>query len=287
LLREPIVVGYNRGKPAREALRWASEEAAHRGLVLAVLYAANYPGMTLPEGPGLLERDPRALDAAREVTARGVAEAEAMEPDLVVVEETVVTGPAEALVEASSRASMVVVGSRGRRSRLGRLLGSVSLVVAARARCPAVVVRRGHGDHTIGPDHRVVVGTDGSPTATAAVAFAAAFAVDRHAALEILCCTGDEPMPPVSQAMLRKGARAVLDEAVTATRGQHPRLRVRRRVVDGPPEPALVEASTDAGMLVVGSRGRGAFKGMVAGSVSLAVMHDAHCPVAVIGGGEG
>jgi nucleotide-binding universal stress UspA family protein len=60
---------------------------------------------------------------------------------------------------------------------------------------------------------------------------------------------------------------------------------VTTRVVEGPAERVLVDASTNAGLVVVGSRGRGAFRAMVAGSTACAVIHGAACPVAVVGGG--
>ena len=63
------------GPQPTAALAWAAAEAARREAPLVVLYAANYPGMTVEPGPGLLHRDPGALEAAEEVTARGVAEA--------------------------------------------------------------------------------------------------------------------------------------------------------------------------------------------------------------------
>jgi hypothetical protein len=50
----PVVVGYNGKKHASEALEWEAEEALHRAVALVVLFAANYPGMTLPPRPGLL-----------------------------------------------------------------------------------------------------------------------------------------------------------------------------------------------------------------------------------------
>ena len=108
----PVLVGYNGKKHSSEALHWAAEEALHRASALVVLFAANYPGMTLPSGPGLFEFEPGALDAAEEVTETGVAEVRAAHPDLIAIGRTVVTSPTQALVEESAEASLLVLGSR-------------------------------------------------------------------------------------------------------------------------------------------------------------------------------
>ena len=64
--RGAVVVGYNGKKHSHAALAWGAEEAAQRDALLLVLFAANYPGMTLEPGPGLLRRDPGALEVAHE-----------------------------------------------------------------------------------------------------------------------------------------------------------------------------------------------------------------------------
>src|SRR5699024_3826478 len=168
-MEDLIVVGYNGKKPAEEALTWAANEATRRGLPLVVLFAANYPGMTLPPGGGQLELEAGALDAAKDVTAQGAAAVRAAHPRLEVRGETTALSPTQALIEASSRASLVVVGSRGRGTVSGALLGSVSFTVAAGAACPVVVVKRESGTRQAGPEHPVIVGTDGSTPATRAV----------------------------------------------------------------------------------------------------------------------
>jgi nucleotide-binding universal stress UspA family protein len=137
---DAVVVGYNGKEHSRVAVVWAAREAVRRDRPLVVLHAANYPGMTGPPGPGLLHRDPGALDAAEEVTGLGVIEAVAARPGLDVVGATEVTSAVRALTDASRDASLVVVGSRGH-GRLARaLLGSVSSAVASRATAPVAVV---------------------------------------------------------------------------------------------------------------------------------------------------
>ena len=280
----PVVVGYNGKRQSIEALRWAAREARRRGARLLVLYAANYPGMTLDPGPGLLHPEPGALEAAEEVTAEGVAAALALDPDLRVSGATEVTSPAQALTAASVDAGLVVIGTRGHGAVLRALLGSVAFEVAARAECPVVVVRSTGDRPAERASARVVVGTDGSPEAERAVRFAADRAASAwaSASLVVLTCTG-EPGSGVSRDRLRTSAQQIADDAARSLRRTHPRLTVTTEVGECPPERALVDASVDADLVVVGTRGRGAFRGMLLGSVSHAVIHGAECPVAVVG----
>ena len=277
----PIIVGYHPGPHAGEALAWAVREADHLRLPLVVVYAADYPGMVSgAEEPGPTALDGGALEAAEEVTASAVAAAQQLRPRVDVRGLTRVTGPTRALVDASPDASMVVVGSRGRGPVLGAVLGSVSRTIAARAQCPVVVVPPGTGRREAGPGRCVTVGTDGSHVADRAVRHAAAVAVSRGAVLEILCCTGGTSPIPVS------GPEAE-DIVVAAERdlaGSHPDLAVFTRVLPCAPQAALVAASEHAGLVVVGSRGRGVLGEIVLGSVSAATIRDAACPVVVLGG---
>jgi nucleotide-binding universal stress UspA family protein len=284
--REAVVVGYNGKEHSRAAVEWAAADAVRRGAPLLVVFAANYPGMTVEPGPGLFHRDPGALEAAEEVTARGVAEALAAQPGLEVYGATEVTSPAQALIEASADAAAVVLGSRGYGRVVGALLGSVAFAVAARATCPVVVVKDEAVARPAGPEHPVVVGTDGSGAATSAVGFAAACAVGAGAALEIVTCTGGHQVPHVDERDLRAVATRIAEAAAERVREAHPGLPVTTRVDDCPAEVALVGAAADAAMVVVGTRGRGAFEGMLLGSVSHAVIHGADCAVAVIEEGQ-
>ena len=285
--RGAVVAGYNGKKHSRAALEWGSEEAAQRDVPLLVLFAANYPGMTVEPGPGLLRRDPGALEAAEEVTARGVSQALEAHPGLWIAGATEVTSPSRALIEASNDAALVVLGSRGYGPVVGALLGSVAFTVAARASCPVIVVKESAMDLPVGPEHRVVAGTDGSAEAAAAVRFAADRAAMASAAVEVITCTGGHQVEDVDEPGLRASAERIAEAAAARLRGVHPDLAVTTRVEDCPAELTLVDASADAGLVVVGTRGRGAFHGMVLGSVSHAVIHGAECAVAVVGEGQG
>jgi nucleotide-binding universal stress UspA family protein len=277
-----VVVGYNGKDHSRAALAWGAGEAARLQAPLLVLFAANYPGMTVEPGPGLFHREPGALEAAEEVTARGVAEALEAHPALWVAGATEVAGPTRALVEASDRAAMVVLGSRGYGRIAGTLLGSVAFAVAARARCPVIIAKDESLQRAVGPKHRVVAGTDGSPEGTAAVDFAADRAARATAVLEIVTCTGGHQVQDVNEHDLRSSATLIAASAADRAHVTHPELTVRTRIEDCPAEVTLVDASADAGLVVVGTRGRGTFEAMLLGSVSHAVIHGASCAVAVV-----
>ncbi|MFN7151321.1 MAG: universal stress protein, partial [Microthrixaceae bacterium] len=281
--RGAVVVGFNGKGHSRAALAWGAGEALRRGAPLLVLFAANYPGMTVEPGPGLMHRDPGALEAAGEVTARGVSEAATAYPSLRIAGATEVTSPALALIEASEQAGLLVLGSRGYGRVVGALLGSVAFTVAARANCPVVVVKDEAMDQPAGPQHRVVVGIDGSVAATAAVRFAAQRAATVSASLEVVTCTGGHQVKDVDEHKLRASAERIAHAAAGHVRETHSGLTVSVSVEDCPAELTLVTASADAGLVVLGTRGRGAFEGMLLGSVSHAVIHGARCAVAVVG----
>ncbi len=78
--------------------------------------------------------------------------------------------------------------------------------------------------------------------------------------------------------------RRLLSEALAGHRERHPDVAVEHETVHGPTREALIEASRTARLVVVGARGRGGFSGLLLGSVSQALLHHAHCPVAVVRG---
>jgi len=277
----PIVVGYRTGSHSREALTWAVREASHLGLPLVVLFAADYPGMVRQQDFGPSALDPGALEAATEVTAGGVVEARLLDRRVAVHGRTLVTSATRSLIEASSQASLIVVGSRGRGPVLGAVLGSVSRSVAARASCPVVVVPPGTAAKVAGPDWPVSVGTDGSHCSTLAVHHAAETAARRAAPLHVICwAAGGSPNTPTGD------EARILSEVGRDLRWSQPSLHVTTRVVDGSPEAALLEASARSGLVVIGSRARGRLEQILHGSVSAEVIRHAASPIVVIGPGS-
>jgi len=137
------------------------------------------------------------------------------------------------------------------------------------------------------PSHRIVVGTDGSPSSLPALAWAARQAELTGSALEVITTwewptSYGMPIPIPSDFDPAEDARRMLEEVLKQTVAEHPDITVRSAVVEGRPSPVLVEASRGADMLVVGSRGHGELAGMLLGSVSEYCATNAHCPVMVL-----
>ncbi len=207
------------------------------------------------------------------------------------IEVTMSTGigsPAALLVEASRTAQLVVVGARGRGGLAIAFLGSTSLDVAAHAHCPVTVVRT--LPPTSDPGEGVVVGHDSSDLSDAALGEAFRQADQQSVPLTVVHTWtieyADTGMVVLDTNELRSRlgdqVTAATEEAVAAWSEKYPQVRVRTRVLDQHPVSALVDASRDAALVVVGSRGLGGFRGMVLGSVSQGVLHEAHCPVMVV-----
>ncbi|MFD0822630.1 universal stress protein, partial [Micromonospora zhanjiangensis] len=76
--------------------------------------------------------------------------------------------------------------------------------------------------------------------------------------------------------------QAELDEALDRWRDRYPGVEACAEVVDRSPAEALIETGRQAQLVVVGSRGRGGFEGMLLGSVSQQLLQHSACPVAVV-----
>ncbi|CAI9407594.1 universal stress protein [Nocardioides sp. T2.26MG-1] len=144
------------------------------------------------------------------------------------------------------------------------------------------------------PAGSIVVGVDGSASASHAVAWAAAQAAAERRPL-VLVHAGGTPAPAGTGWMeaagvdrrrvcllLKEDARALLSEAAEPIRGAHPDVEIHEVVRLGDPRETLLEASAEAGLLVVGTRGLGPLRHLLLGSVSTAMVKHATCPVVVV-----
>lgn len=137
---------------------------------------------------------------------------------------------------------------------------------------------------------KIVAGVADSPSSRAAVEWAAREAELRHIPLVLLHANtlpiGAWPVAPMPVGYLdwqMKVGRELLDDTAqlvhSATAGA---VSASTELIVATPTAALVNASRTAGMVVVGSQGKGALSRLVLGSVSTRVLHHARCPVVVV-----
>jgi nucleotide-binding universal stress UspA family protein len=140
---------------------------------------------------------------------------------------------------------------------------------------------------------RIVVGVDDSEQAATALRWALAEGVLRDAVVEVVHAWSPpvSALPfgatfavPVDEGAIDAAARSELDGIVGAALDEldEPRPDVQVTVLPGAPAITLIEVSEDADMLVIGSHGRTGFGRLVLGSVAMACVQHAHCPVVVI-----
>lgn len=269
-----IVVGYDGSPEADLALTWAAHESSLanrpvKALMVEDVYEMQWGG---PLGGSAPEQAAHVERILQDAGGRGTLER---------VTGTVVP----VLLGAGREASMLVVGSHGHGRVAEVMIGSVSQHVATHASCPVVVVRE-----SVAPaSHRIVVGVDGSGGSAAALEFAC-----RRAELTGETVVAVHAWKIGKVQMDRKGQlpagigpsiedrERLLSESVAGVSADHPDVVLLQEAIPVSPGQALVDESTNASLVVTGSHGRGAFSGMLLGSVSHEVLCRAQCPVAIV-----
>ncbi|MEU3906296.1 universal stress protein [Streptomyces goshikiensis] len=274
-----IVVGID---PVREwhlPLAWAADEAQRRRLHLRLVLAVppqhdthhvdDTPGQSALRRAGA-DRLEQACDWARD-----------RHPEVEVTGDLLGGFPAPVLVSAATEARLVVLGSR-HLSRTAEFFsaGSITVPVSAQARCPVVVV--GEAEHVSQQPPYVVVGIDGSASATAALAFAFDDADLRGAALRVVCVWQRPVFMLDDEEVALRAQRILLSEATAGLSDKHPDVHVTHEVLTGHPVEELARAAEHALAVVVGRRGRGGYTGIRLGSVVHGLLHRARCPVITV-----
>ncbi|MBB6118153.1 universal stress protein [Nocardiopsis algeriensis] len=292
-----IIVGVDGTDSSRHALEWAAHQAVLRGLGLRIVSAtalAAQVGVFAPHtGVGGTPPDEVGTGDAERLLAYAEDWVLRLFPELAVQTRLSYARPVEALLaEASSEgAAAVVVGSRGLSGLVAAFIGSVGIELAARSPVPVVVLPHEHAA-AHGVRGRVIVGLDGSGPSRRALDFAIAQA--DFAGTELVAVTAWQPLvafaaatgpiPPelFDDTTAAEAARQAVEEELVEARLRHPEVSVRTAVVRAHPVVALLEEATPADLIVVGSRGRGGFRGLLLGSVSHSVLHGAKGPVAIL-----
>ncbi|WP_055590038.1 universal stress protein [Streptacidiphilus griseoplanus] len=280
-MARPVMVGVDGSAQSLRAVDWASDEAARRGTSLELVHTSLWdryePDATDNEG---LAADHRAV--AR-LLAAAAERAAARHPEVAVGTQVVPDSPVAGLLEAASRAALLVVGCRGRRGLAGALLGTVHLQVAARAPCPVVVVRG--TDDAVGRRYgRLALGVDEADAKGAVAEFAYAEAQLWGSLLTAVRARRSSSGPPPSGAPAGSGAtghRAV-EAAVAAAAAAHPAVGVELLSRPGAAPAVLLEAAQGADLVVAGADHRRHLLGPHPGPAARALLQHAPCPVAVV-----
>ncbi|MGC0418116.1 universal stress protein [Embleya sp. AB8] len=282
----PIVVGVEHTDAGRLAVVWAADEAARRGLPLRLVHALDWPpGIDHDTAPNphrqtwsdrFRSAGLRALDEAREL-------ATSRHPGLAA--ETVLAhgAPVPVLREHTRDAAMLVLGSR-RLSAATELLttGGIAVPLTAHATCPVVVVRV--PEHTTADPATIVVGVDGSAHSEPAVAYAFDEAARRGATIVAVAVRQPSGglLAGLQMGEEMQEGRLRLAETLAGWTEKYPNVPVRREVAVGHPVKVLRDAAEHALCLVVGTRGRGGFTGLLLGSVGHGLIHHARCPLVIV-----
>jgi nucleotide-binding universal stress UspA family protein len=273
-----VIVAYDGSADSDRGLDWAIDYARVRGLPIEV-YSSSGDLEYLPE---------RTADQAGELVESWLEAAATRLKDAGVVEWTTTATEGKVvpeLIEASQSASLLVVGAQGHGLLGGMLLGSVSQHLTRHAHCPVVVVRGRHAADS----HRIVVGVDGSEASLEALRFGFEYAdavggsvVAVHGrSMTVMNGPWDVDVAPAVAEEL-DSAQLLLAESVAGMGEDYPDVPLELQPMPLPAIRALADASLQASLIVVGTRGHGGFMGLMLGSVSSSVLQHAQCPVAVV-----
>jgi len=277
-----VVVGMDSSDEAAAALRWAQAYAGADDAIVAIHswetpYAV-YMAVTPPQLGDLEQLAKEELE--RLLSGSG---------DPRIVPMLLEGRPGESIVSEGRDADAIVIGHRGT-SRVSMMLGSTANYVLHHATRPVIVVHGDGGSAT----RRVVVGVDdhglddgGDNHAVRALRWA--YAVPGVERIEVLHAWSLQPTAydffgtvQLYERDVEAATAGVVDRVVDIAGPPPAGVELVRRVVRESAGRALLEASSGADLVVVGSRGRGGFTGLLLGSTSGEVA--AHCavPVAVI-----
>lgn len=279
-----ILVGVDGSNASYKATWWAANYAKHAGLTLQIVCAyslPSYAAVSFDATYTAMGDDNAAHSDAQEILskAKAVADEQGVEASTLIV-----TGdPASVFVELSRNYNLIVIGNRGKGGLAERLLGTTSSSLPAYAYCPIVVVPYTDDDgnlmHLNNTITKVAVGADESKWGLKALEIAADFAASWEADLDVISAA---PQVGGVEDSVYDAYMDDLETRVAPLQEAHPNLRINKRIVSGSAVNALTEASYSHDVVVVGSRGRGGFTGLLLGSTSQGLIQHAVSPVYVV-----
>lgn len=289
-----ILVGVDGSREALQAAEWAAARAKlnNAQLQLVCAYALpSYTAASMESGFAVIDNDvirasaQTVVDETLTHLAKLGYQAEGrVEPG----------DPTAVLVQLSEQADLIVVGTRGTGGFADRLLGATSSALPAYSRCPVVVVHGRGADQQFTPVKKIVIGVDGSSRSRKSLRRAI-----EEAALWGAQLTAVDAVPMASSAGVLAWLPATVDresilrdvrdelKAICKAESAGSGVEIHAHALDGNPAALLTEFSTAVELVVVGTRGRGGFAGVLMGSTSQSVLAHSTCPVLVVPTGDG
>ncbi len=282
----PIVVGYDGSSGSDAAARWAAGMARLLARDLRMVHVMPWPILRSAGGTGVLVGGDVLWLAAQRLVETFCRHVRTEYPGVAIEAEVSLGDLVPTLLREAEGGSLLVLGSPGFGEVRELADGMATATIATDASCPVVVVPAGWSPRP----GDVVVGVDGSEQSRKAIDFAFLLAEQTGASVRAVLAwhdpksvgPGDMQFPVYDVDALAEDSAAVLGEAVAGRCVDHPDVKVTEKLVHGMASKVLLDESRDAGLLVVGSRGRGRIRSLLLGSVSRAILHDAACPVAVV-----
>lgn len=264
-------IGVDGSGPSRAALRWGVRRAAECDATVVLVN-------TVDDEWGRIGRD-AAADAehqAKELLAEESDRVQALHTGVALSTRIVHGGTAWELARLPRPEDLLIVGTHKTGFLRGRVLGSRSVQIASAARCSVAIVP----DTTLESRHDIVVGVDGGDGCIPAVQMGAQEASRLDQDLLLVYAPGaraeaaDDRNP--------QSARVLLNAAAVAS-ATAPRITVRRRVAHRDPAEALLDASFDAALLILGVSTRHGESALI-GSVTHDVLMNINVPVLIARG---
>ncbi len=277
-----VVCGVDGSEASYNALDWAAQEARTRRAQLEILCCHEQPTFTAHQGTGET-RGGISEDNARRILDKSVARLRGCGVEITPVLDA--ADPTTSLIKRSKHVARIVIGARGGSGGFAdRLMGSVASAVSARAYCAVVIVPATPVEAVL-PVKHIVCGFDGSEASKLALGLAIREAVRWNAKLSCVSAVsfaGTTWLPGADyhQEVL-DDVRSGLREAVaSASEGYD--VDVRCHAIEGKAASLLTEFSTAVDLVIVGTRGRGGFAGLLLGSTSQAVIQHAASPTIIV-----
>ncbi|MDH6566116.1 nucleotide-binding universal stress UspA family protein [Streptomyces sp. SAI-117] len=289
----PIVVGLDGSRESLAAADWAAREALLRGLPLRLIHA--WEG--LPSDAADLPELEAPRYWARRILRGAMDRLDERYPQLALSGDQIARPAADALVDAGAESELLVLGSRAFSGFGGFMAGSVASATVAHVVRPVVLVRADqspedeHLPDPAGlspartPERAVVVGVD-LARCEELLAFAFDSAALYAAPLRVVYAWQLPYMPGAAEAKAREAVRKIAERRLASVlapwREKYPTVALQPLAEEGRPAQRVLDATSDACLLVVGRRIRPGRLGAHTGPITHAVLHHARCPVAVV-----